>query len=305
MTEDARPSVSVVIPTMDRPDLLRRAIRSALIQEYQGPLEVVVVYDGVDPDPRLVDEFPHSVRVITNVRTPGLAGARNSGILASTADLVAFLDDDDWWRHDKVQAQVSAYNRAGKPALVTCAMTVDFDGKLSDRLAGTSRVGVAELIRSRMAMLHSSGFLFDRAALLDLGLVDETAPGSQNEDWDLLLRVAKAGHIVHVDQPLIVVRWGRTSFFARRWDGRNASLDWMLQRHPEIRTDRVGASRVLGQLAFGEAAQGHRARAVGFAKQALRSRPAQWRAWVALPVAVYPPSSEWVMNVLHRYGRGV
>ena len=47
MSNDIRPSVSVVIPTMDRPDLLRRAIRSALIQEYQGPLEVVVVYDGV------------------------------------------------------------------------------------------------------------------------------------------------------------------------------------------------------------------------------------------------------------------
>lgn len=57
MSNDIRPSVSVVIPTMDRPDLLRRAIRSALIQEYQGPLEVVVVYDGVASDPRLVDEF--------------------------------------------------------------------------------------------------------------------------------------------------------------------------------------------------------------------------------------------------------
>ncbi len=298
-------AVTVVIPTRDRPALLRRAIRSALVQAYAGPVEVIVVYDGVEPEAGLLAEFPERVRVLTNTRTPGLAGARNTGILASTTDLVAFLDDDDWWRQDKLRRQVEAYAAAGRPPLVTTAMTVDFDGRLSDRRAGTDRVGVAHLARSRMAMLHSSSFLFDRAALVGLGLVDERAPGSQNEDWDLLLRVARTGDIVHVDVPLVVVRWGRTSFFARRWDGRNASLDWMLARHPEIRGDRLGRSRVYGQLAFGEAAQGHRGRALGFAREALCGRPAQWRAWVSLPVAVYPPSSEWVMNVLHRHGRGV
>ncbi|MFN8099758.1 MAG: glycosyltransferase family A protein [Dermatophilaceae bacterium] len=301
----AEPSVTVVIPTRDRPQLVRRAIRSALVQDYLGTVDVVVVYDGVEPEPGLLADFPERVRVLVNRRTPGLAGARNTGILDSTAELIAFLDDDDWWRPTKLRLQVAARAGAGRPALVTAAMTVDFDGRLSDRLAGTGRVGVGHLLRSRMAMLHSSSFLFDRGALFRLGLVDESAPGSQNEDWDLLLRVAKEGDIVHVDEPLVVVRWGRTSFFARRWDGRNASLGWMLDRHPEIAADRVGRSRVYGQLAFGEAAQGHRAQALGHARTALRSRPAQWRAWIAIPVAVYPPSSEWVMNVLHRHGRGV
>jgi glycosyltransferase involved in cell wall biosynthesis len=299
------PAVTVVIPTRNRPQLLRRAIRSALVQDYLGPLDVLVVYDGTKPEDGLIEEFPGRVRVVTNTRTEGLAGARNTGILAATGALLAFLDDDDWWRQDKLSAQVAAYVAAGRPTLVTTAMTVDFDGRLSDRLAGTDRVGVAALLRSRMAMLHSSSFLFDRGALVRLGLVDETAPGSQNEDWDLLLRVAKEGDIVHVDEPLVVVSWGRGSFFARRWAGRNASLGWMLQRHPEIRGDRIGRSRVYGQLAFGEAALGHRGRAWGLAGAALRTRPVQWRAWIAIPVAVYPPSSEWVMNVLHRYGRGV
>lgn len=299
------PSVTIVIPTHDRPALLRRAIASVIEQDYPGETDVVVVFDRAVPDPVLLEEFPEGLRVVANARTPGLAGARNTGIEAADGDLVAFLDDDDWWLPGKLSRQVEAYRAAGSPLLVTTAMTVDFDGTRSERLAGTAAVTLADLTRSRMAMLHSSSFLFDRPALVASGNVAEEAPGSQNEDWDLLLRAAKRAPIAHVDEPLVVVQWGRTSFFARRWDGRNASLDWMLARHPEIADDAVGHARVLGQLAFGEAAQGHRGPAWRLAGRALRRRPTQWRAWVALPVALYPRSSEWVMNALHRHGRGV
>ncbi|MFC7757306.1 hypothetical protein ACFQY4_03945 [Catellatospora bangladeshensis] len=67
------------------------------------------------------------------------------------------------------------------------------------------------LARSRMSMLHSSGFLARREALLAdgaIGPVSEDAPGSQNEDWDLLLRAARRHPIVHVDEPLVRVLWG-------------------------------------------------------------------------------------------------
>ena len=58
----------------------------------------------------------------------------------------------------------------------------------------------ADLLQSRMAMLHSSTFLIRRASLLDgIGLVNEAAPQSQNEDWDLLLRASARRDIVHVD----------------------------------------------------------------------------------------------------------
>ena len=305
VTDQGLPRVTVVIPTHDRPQLLREAITSVLAQDYAGDIELIVVFDGAEPDLDLLTEFPERLQVIRNQHTRGLAGARNSGIEAGTGELVAFLDDDDHWLPQKLRRQVERYRQTGAPFLVTTAMTVDFDGVQSPRLAGTEEVTVGHLARSRMAMLHSSSFLFHRERLLASGKVPEEAPGSQNEDWDLLLRAAKLSPIAHVDEPLVVVRWGKSSFFARRWDGRNASLDWMMQRHPEICADTVGHSRVLGQLAFGEAAQGNRIAAWRLASRAIRRRPTQWRAWIAAPVALYPPSSEWVMNALHKRGRGV
>ena len=103
------PSVAVLIPTHQRPELLRRAIRSVVAQEYPGELEIVVTFDKSEPDESLAAEFPQvPLRVIANTREPGLCGSRNSGILATQADFVAFLDDDDEWLPGKLAAQVAA-----------------------------------------------------------------------------------------------------------------------------------------------------------------------------------------------------
>jgi glycosyltransferase involved in cell wall biosynthesis len=89
------PSVGVVVPTHDRPGPLRTALAGVLAQDYPGELRVVVVHDRAEPDFRLADG--DKVRVTANTRTPGLAGARNTGILMLDTDLVAFCDDDDEW----------------------------------------------------------------------------------------------------------------------------------------------------------------------------------------------------------------
>ena len=81
----AQPSISVVIATRDRPELLRRAVRAVVDQTYDGPIECVVVFDQVplDDQPRHGDAGAHRPCAITNTRTPGLAGARNAGIDAA------------------------------------------------------------------------------------------------------------------------------------------------------------------------------------------------------------------------------
>ncbi|HEX5740084.1 MAG TPA: glycosyltransferase, partial [Pilimelia sp.] len=74
----AAPPVSVVVPTRDRPAMLRAAVSAALAQEYPGAVEVVVVHDQSPPDTGLAGGDGHRrVRVVANTRTPGLAGARN------------------------------------------------------------------------------------------------------------------------------------------------------------------------------------------------------------------------------------
>ena len=102
----------------------------------------------------------------------------------------------------------------------------------------------ADLVRSRMVMVHSSTYLVYAGALTGgIGLVDETIPDSQNEDWDLALRAARRHPLVNVDQPLVRVVWGASSHYARQWQAKADSLRWMLAHHPELADDRPGAAR--------------------------------------------------------------
>ena len=299
-------AIGVVVPTHDRPELLRETLHSILDQDVALDLDIIVVYDRATPDHSLSALSRHGrrVRVVANQRTAGLAGARNTGILALDTEWVAFCDDDDTWAPDKLRAQLRRCT--GQVDVVTTSICVAYEGAEVPRLAGTDTVAHRDLLRSRMAMLHSSTLLIRRSALLgELGLVDESIPGSQNEDWDLLLRAAQLQPIAHVDEPLVRVRWGVSSHFSRQWTTRVASLEWMLGRHPGLRTAGPGTARVYGQLAFGYAALGRRRIALRWAARAARLNWREPRGLLALAVASGALRPESIMGALHRRGRGL
>lgn len=298
------PSVGVVVPTHDRPAQLRQALASILTQDYPGRLEVAVVFDGAQADGSLAQQG--RVLVLANDRTPGLAGARNCGILALATDLIAFCDDDDQWLPGKLCAQVRALTATPQAEFASCGIAVRFEDKSTARLAGKDAVTYADLLRSRMVMVHSSTYLAVRSALLDgIGLVDEGAPGGQNEDWDLALRAARRHPIVNVDQPLVEVAWGAGSHYSRQWETKAQSLLWMLERHRDIGADRFGAARVYAQIAFAYACMGRRAESCRWAGRALRRNWRERRVPFAVVVASGAVSGERVLRVLHGRGRGI
>lgn len=269
------PSVGIVIATRDRPEGLGRALKSVLAQDYAGPMRVIVVYDGTPPDYVLARALPRPVMVLSNRRTPGLAGTRNTGVLGLETDLVAFCDDDTEWAGGKLTAQVQALIARPESEFVTCAIQAEHADRRSPRLAGRDTVRVEDLVGARIPTLNSSTFLMRRAALLGgLGLVAEDAQSSDNENWDLLLRAAKRSPVIHVDQALVQVRKQRQPHSAYEYAARVASLRWMMTRHPEIRGCRPGAARVYGELACWSAASGNRRDAWYFSAKAIRNN---WR----------------------------
>jgi glycosyltransferase involved in cell wall biosynthesis len=279
----AWPSVTAVIPTRNRPRQVAEAVDSVLSQVYAGDLTVIVVADRGDDDPPVPDFIDARVIVTPNVRSQGLGGARNTGTLASSADLVAFCDDDDVWLPGKLSAQISALLAVPTAQFATCAVEVSYEDHLSVRLASKTCVTHEDLVPSRMSMLHSSTFVAWRTALIeDIGLVEEHIPGSHNEDWDLLLRASASSPIVNVDEP----------------------LEWMLERHPEIDRSSVGASRVYGQIAFAHAASGQRRSALRWAARSMRKRWREPRGYLAVATAA-GLSDELILRLLHRRGRGV
>ncbi len=97
-------TVSTVIPTYNRADLLRLALQSALPQCLPGD-EIIVVDDGSDDD---TETMAQSLGAnVKYVRTPhlGAGAARNVGVGTASCDLVAFLDSDDEWLPGKIASQ--------------------------------------------------------------------------------------------------------------------------------------------------------------------------------------------------------
>jgi glycosyltransferase involved in cell wall biosynthesis len=301
------PSVTAVVPTRDRPVLLRAALDAILGQDYPGAVDVVVVYDQSEPDMSLEVADPHrGVRVVSNTRTPGLAGARNSGILVATGELVAFCDDDDEWLPGKLAAQVAALSSAPDAEFASCGIRVSYDGRTVDRGLARDRIPLADLLRDRLTELHPSTFLIRRSALVDgIGLVDEEIPGSYAEDYEFLLRAARRAPLVNLETPYTLVRWHKRSYFAQRWETISTALQWLLGRYPEFATVPRGEARVSGQIAFAQAAMGNRRDAMRWARRTIARNPREPRAYLALAVASKAVGPDRVLRTLHKRGRGI
>jgi glycosyltransferase involved in cell wall biosynthesis len=302
-----RPLVSVVVPTRDRPELLRRAVAAILGQTYEGPVECVVVFDQSDPDLPWPDLPPGRTLVLRrNDRTPGLAGARNSGILAATGELVAFCDDDDEWLPEKLARQVARLLATPGSAVSTTGILVRYQDRTTTRLAPTVLVTHRQLLRSRLTELHPSTVLAHRDRLLSqIGLVDEQLPGSYAEDYEWLLRASRHGPVLAVPEPLAVIHWHQSSFFADRWRTIISALTYLVDKHRDLQQEPSGLARIYGQIAFAHAALGERKPARRWARRTLSLNRRERRAYLALAISLGLVSAKTVVRMAHVAGKGI
>lgn len=294
----------MVVATRDRPRLLAEALAAVAAQDYPGVVRTWVVFDRCPVDAAVASDDPRRpVSVLANDRSPGLAGGRNTGILAGSAPLVAFCDDDDTWLPGKLTAQVAEVRRTGAPTSVT-GVLVAYADRETARVATAGELTLANLVRNRVFAAHPSTVLVDRDALLGpIGLVDEAIPGSHGEDYDWIIRAARHGSFAVVEQPLVRVRWGQ-SMFSQRWGTIVDATDYWLAKHPEFHADPRALGRLQGQRAFALAAM-RSPRARDAIVATLRTRPAEKRAWLATAVALRAVSAARLMDLAHRRGRGI
>lgn len=305
---EAKPSVSVIIATRNRPELLQLAVDAVLGQDYDGYIECLVVFDQAPVDDSLARydaDQQRSVSVLANTRTPGLAGARNSGIHAAMGELIAFCDDDDLWFADKLTLQVAELARSGAQVVVS-GIEVNYRDKLVRRVPKPSDLSPAELARRRVMEAHPSTVVVNSVALHNrIGPVDEEIPGSYGEDFDWLLRAAQSGRIAVVQRPLVRVLWGTQSYFNQRWRTIIDAIDYGLAKHRILSADRRGHARLLGRKAFAYAALRETRPALHWARATLRLNWREQRAYVAIIVALRLVSAERALSLAHSVGRGI
>lgn len=199
------PRVSVIIPTHNRPELLRVAVASVLGQTLRD-LEVIVVDDAsIEPgeNQRVIRALRDSrIRYFLHPENRGLPATRNTALRHSAAPCVAFLDDDDEWRPSKLELQLELFDRSpASTGLVYCHHTI-VDHR-TDRLTRRrpQRRGRAYGALCDTNFLCVSTVALRRECLERVGLFDESLPYSA--DYDLWLRVAREFDLDYVDEDLV------------------------------------------------------------------------------------------------------
>jgi glycosyltransferase involved in cell wall biosynthesis len=246
------PDISVVIPFFNRAAGVAAAAASALAQA--GPaLEVIAIDDGSSEDgaQRLKALHDPRLTILRHAQNRGAAAARNTGVAAATAKLVAFLDSDDVFLPGKLAAQAALMAREN--------LDICFSGFV---LLGASRRAVrldppaqgwAESFLDGCFVSPGSTQLATRAALARLGPLDETL--RRFEDWDFLLRAARAGaRFGAVPEPLAEIPPGPHP----RPEALEAALATLAERHaPGLQS--AARRRFLASLALERAVARRRA----------------------------------------------
>lgn len=235
--------VSVVVPTRDRPALLRQALAS--IRAIEGPdlsFEILVGDNGGSPETQTTAaEFEAThIKVARN----GAGAARNAGLLAATGDYIAFLDDDDVWLPGNVRAQLALLK--ARPDLDgALGQVVCTDQDLRPTMAPWPSESPGEGDELLLTML--SGYypqigatLVRATAAKSVGLFDEALLGDQ--DWDWQVRLARRRKFGFVAEQSVLfrqrppgtfdaLRLSRLGF-ARRVFFRHALAEWRAWRSP-------------------------------------------------------------------------
>ena len=200
------PTASVVVPTHNRSDLLLQTLASVIAQ-VGVDLEIVVVDDGSTQDVAgaIATLAEDRIRVVRNERPVGVAGARNRGIEHARGEWIGFVDDDDLWAPDKLGSQLEALEATGRRWAYTGAVNITAAGEVIGGAPPPPPEEVAASLPRRNTVPGGGSSVVAARSLIDeVGVFDPSLYNT--EDWDMWIRMARAGVPAWVPRPLLAYR---------------------------------------------------------------------------------------------------
>ena len=225
------PLVSVIVPTIRRPTLVLRAVRSVLAQTWSN-LELIVLVDGPDPATvhALAAVVDRRLRILQNPVSRGAGAARNQAASVAAGAWLAFLDDDDEWLSTKLALQMAAADPA---TLVSCRCEVRTPRGVQVWPRRLPRIAepVDDYLYLRRSPWRGESYLATPTFLLSAAMFAASGgfgESAQNEDTTLLLRVTKrcGGRIVMLPDVLVIVHAGLPDSLGSSFAWRE-SLRWL------------------------------------------------------------------------------
>jgi len=240
----SRRSISVIVPTYNRPVLLSEAVAS--IRALESPdlqFEILICDNGQTRETQSVADR-YGAKYIP-VQVIGAGAARNAGLLAATGEFIAFLDDDDVWLQGHIRSHVELLDSA-PDLLAVLAQVVSTDSDLKP----ISEPWPAEHPGEGSALVRKmlSGYFPQIGSLLvrgnvrqRVGMFDNRLSGGQDLDW--MLRFARQHTLGFVRVPAVLFRtkpdglydelYRRRAHFDRVVFLRHALAGWRIWESPK------------------------------------------------------------------------
>jgi glycosyltransferase involved in cell wall biosynthesis len=222
---------SVIIPTYNYGHYLPQSLQSALNQTV--PANEIIIVDGgsTDNTPEVIKPYLTDAR-IKYIRTEnlGVSAARNTGIELAQSELIAFLDADDIWVHNKLELQLPLFNNSRVGVVYSLRQPFNEKGLINnfEHVEVFRGLILPYLIEHNFICLSSA--VVRRASLDTAGLFDTRL--SQGEDMDLWLRIAAEEYeFDYVNQPLVSYRQGGLASNPSQWDKRYKENKSMLENY--------------------------------------------------------------------------
>jgi glycosyltransferase involved in cell wall biosynthesis len=197
-------TISVIIPTHNRPHLLARAVESA--RAAGTTVEVIVVDDAsIDATADVCRELG-DIKYIRLERNQGVAGARNVGILESTGKYVAFLDDDDLRLPASLDTEAALLDANPEAGFVCGAMIMaDQEYQPTGEVFLPRRSGNVfwDLLELDFPVMPLST-LIRKECFLRVGILNQKLEGI--DDWDIFTRIAEIYPVLVTEQPMGIYR---------------------------------------------------------------------------------------------------
>ncbi|SKB12238.1 Glycosyltransferase involved in cell wall biogenesis [Planktothrix sp. PCC 11201] len=200
------PKISVVIPVYNGEKTIQKTIESVLKQTFKD-WELIIIDDGSqDSTVKIIREIEDSRIRIFSYSNAGLASSRNRGIDHAQGEYITFLDADDLWTPDKLEAQFQALQE--HPEAAVAYSWTDYIDQSSQFLHSGRQItingDVYEHLLVNNFLENGSNPLIRKQALNQVGEFDTSLKAG--EDWDMWLRLAADYQFVVVTRPQILYR---------------------------------------------------------------------------------------------------
>ena len=210
--------ISIVIPTYNRCELLKRAINSVLDQTINVK-EIIIVDNGsTDNTYEMISSlFPEITYIYENRK--GVSIARNVGIKNCDSTWIAFLDSDDAWEPQKLEKQLFFSNNNTKKYRVIHTNEIWYkNNKFQNQLKKHEKSGGDIFQKSlQLCCISPSSAFIKKEVFDDYGFFDESLEVC--EDYDMWIRITSKEEVGFLNNPLVVKYGGHNDQLSKKYWG--------------------------------------------------------------------------------------